>query len=146
MSTILFPLVFGIINYGLWFNDSLNLRQGVREGARLAAVENFAVPASSSCSALTGTAELACRTKELIAPTTGTAYVKVVVPTSGWAKGNSVLVCGMTKETGVTGVLPMPNGGYLRSKVQMSIEVDDTVLTTDGLTGTPAGADWSWCT
>ena len=38
---ILLLLVFGIIEYGLWFSDSLSTRQGVREAARQGVVANF---------------------------------------------------------------------------------------------------------
>ena len=34
VAPILLLLVFGIIEYGLWFSDSLATRQGVREAAR----------------------------------------------------------------------------------------------------------------
>jgi Flp pilus assembly protein TadG len=145
VSTILFPVLFGIVDYGLWFNDSLNTRQGVREGARLAAVENFATPAASPCAALTGTDKLACITKEQISPAAGVAYVKVLVPSGGWVRGNSVVVCGMTKVTGVTGITPLPQDGLVRSKTRMSIEVVTVPLTASATTGTPAGANWDWC-
>src|SRR5687768_15944686 len=38
---ILLALMVGIVDYGLWFGDSLNARQGVDEGARQAVVKNF---------------------------------------------------------------------------------------------------------
>ena len=57
VSTILFTLLFAIVDYGLWFNDSLNTRQGVREGARRAVVENFTVPSGSPCAAAAGRRE-----------------------------------------------------------------------------------------
>lgn len=148
VSVILFPILFGIVDYGLWFNDSLNTRQGVREGARRAVVENLDLPAGSACAPRQGASAMACITRELIAPAAGVAYVRVVVP-AGWRRGNTVLVCGMTKVTGVTGVTPLPSDGLVRSKLQMSIE-DDTIPVANGAptsatTGTPSGASWGWC-
>src|SRR5690348_16558602 len=41
VSTVLFLVLFGIIQYGMFFNDSLNARQGVREAVRQGIVKNF---------------------------------------------------------------------------------------------------------
>jgi Flp pilus assembly pilin Flp len=48
---ILIVLLFGVIDYGWWFGETLGLRSGVREAARLGAV-NEIVPASSSAEAV----------------------------------------------------------------------------------------------
>jgi Flp pilus assembly protein TadG len=145
VSMILFPILFGIVDYGLWFNDSLNTRHGVREGARMGAVANLAAPASSPCAASTGADKLACITKQEIKPAAGDAYVRVVVPAGGWKRGNSVIVCGMTKVTGLTGITPLPGNGIVRSKTRMSIEVDTAPMAVSATTGTPSGANWDWC-
>lgn len=148
VSMILFPILFGIVDYGLWFNDSLNTRQGVREGARRAVVENLTVATGSPCAARQGADAMACITQQLIKPAAGQAYARVVVP-NGWKRGNTVLVCGMTKVDGVTGVTPLPVDGLVRSKLEMSIEVESTPIANGGpttaTTGTPPGASWGWC-
>jgi Flp pilus assembly protein TadG len=148
VSLLLFPLLFGIVDYGLWFNDSLNTRQGVREGARMAVVQNGTAAPGSTCAGQVGAPRMACITSELISPTAGTAYVRLLVP-SGWKRGNPLVVCGMTKVDGVTGVTPLPSDALVRSKTQMSIEVDTTPVNngapTTVTTGTPAGASWGWC-
>ncbi len=41
VSPIVFAVLFGTLTYGLWFNDSLNLRQGLREASRQGVVENY---------------------------------------------------------------------------------------------------------
>jgi Flp pilus assembly protein TadG len=149
VSTILFTLLFAIVDYGLWFNDSLNTRQGVREGARRAVVENFTVPTGSPCAAQQGATRMACIAQQLISPSAGEAYVRVVVP-AGWKRGNPVLVCGMTKVDGLTHMVPLPSSGLVHTKMQMSIEVDTTPINngvaTSATTGTPSGASWGWCT
>lgn len=48
---ILLVLVFGVIDYGWWFGETLGLRSGVREAARLGAV-NEIVPTGSSADAV----------------------------------------------------------------------------------------------
>lgn len=142
---VLCALVFGMIDYGLWFNDSLNVRQGVREAARMGVVENFD---SSSCpTASTDMEKLACITKDQIGSVAGPSYVMIRVPGSGWKRTAPLTVCAMVKYQGVTGIVPMPSDGLIRSRTQMSIEVDDVVVPSGTtVTGTPAGGDWSWCT
>lgn len=141
VSTILFPLLFGIIQYGLYFNDSLNARQGVRQAAREGVVRTFA-----ACPpAATDFTRLQCSTKERVGAITGPSYVKVHAP-SGWAKGNPLVVCTII-ESDAIGIFPLPNGGMIRSKTQMSIE-SATPVPSGGPSvadAAPAGQDWTWC-
>lgn len=124
VSSMLFTVMFGIIQYGLYFNDALSTRQGVREGARMGVVRNFATCGSAS----TDLDKLRCQTKQQISALTGTAYVKVSV--AKWAKAQPLVVCAMVKSSGGIGLLPMPNGGWIGSTTQMSIEQDATPLPT----------------
>jgi hypothetical protein len=139
-------VLFGIIQYGLFFNDSLNTRQGVREAARRGVVESFDF--QSGCSSGTNSAKLRCSTAKEIGAITGDAYVKVLASSSPWQRGKALVVCAMVRSDGVLGIAPMPDGGWIRSKTQMSIE-QETQATTwsdseDSLGGT--GQSWSWCT
>lgn len=141
VSAILFLVLFGIIQYGLYFNDSLNARQGVREAARLGVVKNFADGTGA-----TDMAKLRDLTGKQVDALTGTTYV-MVKPPSPWKKGSALTVCAMVQSDGAVGLLPMPNGGWITSKTQMSIEQDTPAATgsteSDSL---PAGAPgWSWC-
>lgn len=147
---VLFLILFGIIDYGLWFNDSLNVRQGVREGARAGVVQRFASPGCDPTQAATDTPpeQLACLTRNNIGALTGTTYLRITAP-NGWARGKPLLVCGMVKTQGATGMAPMPSDGLIRSKTSMSIEVELPAPTTapfeyqDAL---PTGGEWlSWC-
>jgi TadE-like protein len=137
---ILFVLLMGIVNYGLWFNDSLSLRQGVRESARQAAVWNL-----PGCTGTT-LAAVACVARAQIGAT-GRSYVMVLAP-YGWVKGQPVVVCGIVKSVNFTGFVPIPNGGLIESKTSMSIEsVTPTPdVTPYADTPLPIGGDWSWCT
>jgi hypothetical protein len=142
VSGILFLVVFGIIQYGLFFNDSLNTRQGVREAARQGVVRNF-----PSCgSATTDLDRLKCNTKAEIGAITGPAYVKVVTP-DGWTKAKPLTVCALVRSDGGIGLLPMPNGGWISSKTAMSIEQATAPLPTGSASADalPAGVSWSWC-
>jgi Flp pilus assembly protein TadG len=146
VSVILFPILLGIIDYGLWFNDSLNARQGVREAARQGvvptisgtpAVASYTAPTSGQydcTSASQGLQKLACLTTGQVAPNAGDVMAKVVVP-SGWVRGQPLIVCTMIKETGVTGITPLPNDKIVRASAQLSIEVDTAIPAGAAATG-----------
>lgn len=138
---VLLVLVIGIVNYGLWFNDSLSMRQGVREGARRAAVLN----PSTACTG-TGMAAYACTTRAQLVESGGVAAVKVFAP-SGWVRGQEVVVCALVTAVNFTTVVPMPAGGLIKSRTVMSIE-NVTPMPTDFSyqDAAPTGGDWTWCT
>lgn len=144
VSIVLFPLLFGIIDYALWFNDASSSRQAVREAGRLGVVQ---LSTCSSASADTVLKKTACQAVAQAAPVAGASWARVLVP-SGWTKAKPLVVCIMTKETGTTGITPLPSDGIIRSRVQMSIEVDDPAVTgssADWPATTPP-ASWAWCT
>jgi Flp pilus assembly protein TadG len=137
---ILLVLVFGIINYGLYFNDSINARQGVREAARQVAVHNFTLPAgaAASCSATLG-AKIKCITKASVGALSGPAYVAIKPPTN-WTRGSSITICTVVKPSNLAGYVPMPASA--RAMTSMSIEVDDSTLTAATMaTNFPSPAD-----
>lgn len=144
VSSVLFLLLFGIIQYGLYFNDSLNTRQGVREAARHAVVESFSF--DSGCTTGNNAAKLLCSAREEIGAVSGETKVKVVATT--WAKGSPVTICAMV-HSDVIGLLPMPNDGWITSKTRMSIEQVTQAATwpAAGAQDAPgSGQSWSWCT
>ena len=152
IAPLLFLILFGIIDYGIWFSDSISARQAVRDGARRGVVENF-----GTCQNPPGTAadmaKLACTVRAAMEPIGGQAFVKVSVASgpsgpSGapWAVGGTLRVCAMTKHNALLPLVPFPADGISRTRVDMPIEQ---------LTGTPArpehtdlpppGSDWNWC-
>lgn len=141
---VLLMLLMGIINYGLWFNDSLQLRQGVREAARQAVV---LVPfAGTGCSSTTGMANVACGTKSQTATTSGVASVRILTP-DGWVRGHQVVVCAMVRSINFTGFVPLPAGGIIKSKTTMSIEsITPEPSPNSYTTDSSPNGDWSWCT
>jgi Flp pilus assembly pilin Flp len=143
VSVLLFPLLLGIIQYGLFFNDSINTRQGIREAARQGVVRSF--PACGGAS--TDMDKLKCNAKVQVGALAGTVYVKAWYPTGGWVKGNPLKVCAAVKNT-APGMLPMPNGGWTRSQATMAVEQDATPLPTGSTTedSLPSGQNWNWCT
>src|SRR3954471_24624706 len=69
---ILVLLLFGLIDFGFIYNDYLQVRQGVRDGARQGAVANFGTTASCNnsgflpASTSTQAQSLICTTRGLI--------------------------------------------------------------------------------
>ena len=48
LAPVLFLILFGIIDYGIWFADSISMRQAVRDAARQGSVENFGTACSAT--------------------------------------------------------------------------------------------------
>lgn len=142
VSVVFFTLLFGMIQYGLFFNDSLGVREGVREAARQGVVKTFA-----NCgTAVTDLDKLRCTTKDRIGSVFGgTPYAAVNYTT--WAKGQPLTVCAAVKEALLFGFAPLPNGGWVFSKDQLSIEQDTAPTGTRGEEpGRPLPAGVSWPT
>jgi Flp pilus assembly protein TadG len=144
---VLLMILFGIIDYGLLFNNSLSVKQGVREAARQGVVANYGSSCSMTWSTLPSTnmQKLGCTIVDRTSAVSGTTYVKIKIP-AGWVKGQSLIVCEMVKTSGVTGLTPMPSSGVVTGKVEMSIE-KATVgqVEAGGEQAPPSGASWSWC-
>ena len=156
VSPIVFAVLFGTLTYGLWFNDSLNLRQGLREASRQGVVANYG---SESCTmAYAGTPpsanikKLMCRAEADVAAMTGDTYVKVLLP-HGWIRGKELVVCGMVKADRLPGLVPLPGDRMIRWSSRMAIEAGtptqapgNPLSEVGGEEQAPSGADWSWCT
>ena len=146
VSVVFFVVLFGILQYGLFFNDSLNTRQGVREAVRQGVVQ---MPIANSCGGAGVTwAKLECYTTSQVGAVTGAAKVHILIPdTNGWKKPNRLVLCAAVKSQGAFGMLPLPNGGVIRSETVMSIEQDSAPPTGNPPNADvdPSGANWSWC-
>ena len=149
VSPLVFAMLFGTITYGLWLNDSLNLRQGLREASRQGVVANYG--AQNTCGAVytvapsTNIGALVCEAKREVAAMTGKTYVKVVLP-EGWARGKELVVCAMVKADRLPGIVPLPSDRMIKFASRMSIEeVAPGQVETGGAETLPAGVSWSWC-
>ena len=145
---ILLLLVFGIIEYGLWFSDSLSSRQGVREAARQGVVANFGTTTSCGLIGATGDTNskaLMCTAQDRIGGIAGDPAVMVSAP-EGWVRGKPLIVCSQMKAGAGTGVVPLPNDRIIRAEVEMAIEQAAPGTSFVGGSETPpAGANWDWC-
>lgn len=135
---IFLPLLFGMIQYGFFFADTLGVRQGVREGARQGVVKTFTACGSAS----TDLDKLRCTTKDEIGSIFGgEPYVSVTYDT--WAKGNALTVCAFVKENQILPLVPMPSGGWIFSKTQLSIEqATEPSGSKGGDRALPSGVSW----
>lgn len=165
---VLALLIFGMIDFGLIFNDLLELRQGVRDGARQAAVANFG--SASTCTGTTAPAggsdqakRLICRTRASIDLDTSKMRVKVCLrstaapttcsnDTNDYKSANHmIVVCAMYPMSTRTGALAFMSGKVITDRVAIRIEQTGFELTgtPDNLTTleeTPlAGQNWNFC-
>lgn len=153
VSPIIFAVLFGTITYGLWFNDSMNLRQGLRDASRQGVVAEYGDSASCDMP-LTATTppasdniqKLMCTAKREVGAMTGSTYIKVLLP-GGWVRGQPVVVCGMVQAERLPGLVPLPEDRMIRWQSRMSIErVTPGQVEVGGEAVPPSGVDWSWCT
>ena len=157
VSVVLFPLLFGLIDYGLWLSDSLNAQSGIREGVRRAVVNaDVGSPCSSGfvdgVSYATEFDKMRCVAKHEIGAISGPTYVMVRTTSQGWVKGAPLIVCGIVKANGVTGMVPLPHDRLIHAKTRMSIEMGTkpSGVATSGASSTsdpapPGTSGWGWC-
>ena len=134
---ILAALMFGIVDYGLLFTDTVSTRNGVREAARQGVVSNF-----SSCGSGSSLDKLRCQTKIEIGALSGTPLVKVHAP-NGWVKGKPLVVCAVIPNPGIIKFVPMPDD--VRSRVEMSIETEDIPPSSLSSSQDAYSGGWLWC-
>lgn len=157
---ILILLVFGLVEFGVTYNDYISIRDGVRQGAREGSVGNFgpAATTGSPChlagagAASDNIKRLICLTKAEIGLDSTKVRVKVLsgapafTGNGTFAKNDSLIVCAQYPIDAVTGVIAQfLDGRSLQSRTAFRIEKSDIVATAAEETP-PSGRDWSWCT
>jgi Flp pilus assembly protein TadG len=162
VAPLLFALLFGIVDYGLYFADVVTVQQGVGDAARTAIL----APASASGPQWGGSTcqlqqdsgtggdqleRLACSVLDRVEPVAGQLYVRAeLVDATGqatqiWAPGNRLRLCTVTDHPPVLPVVPLPAGGRIETRVDMPVQaVPAQILMTSVQTPLPSG-DWSWC-
>lgn len=157
---ILVLILFGIIDYGLYFNDSIDAQSGVQTAARQAVVGNIDTSCAPPLDVDAGTTQdvghVMCMVKDRTGSVTGKSYVSVAFPTAppgpaGWFVDQKMVVCEVIDLQGLTGYVPLPrHGGHvlIRSRIVTQIEnVQPGHSNADpgGQEGSPPGG-WGWCT
>jgi hypothetical protein len=154
-------LVFGVVEFGIVYNNNITLRQGAREAARQGAVGNFGPSSTTgspcyltgSTGASTDIKNLMCLAKNQIGLDATKLRVKVLSGNADFSgagtftKGESIIVCAQIPlDNAAKIVSPLLGGATLRTKAAIRIETSYTNSETGGEETAPAGKDWSWCT
>lgn len=157
---ILTLLVFGLVEFGVTYNDYISIRDGVRQAAREGSVGNFGPAATTGAPChLTGAEaasdniqRLICLTKAEIGLDPSKLRVKVLsgapafTGNGTFAKNDSLIVCAQYPVDAITALIgQFLDGRALQSRTAFRIEKSDIVATA-GEETPPSGRDWSWCT
>lgn len=117
---ILVLLLFGIIDYGLYFANALGVRSGVSEAGRQIIVGNLSDECDGAPAEEGTVSDLVVKIRECVDPIAGTA--QVAVNFGAWAPGENVQVCAIIDVEGLTGFLPKPQGGRVGASVVLPIQ------------------------
>ena len=151
-------LVFGVIQFGITYNNLITLRQGTREAARQGAVGNFGGTTSCSLTGLTGSTstdvqKLMCLAKQQVGLSYANTRVKVLSGSADFTssgtfqKGESIIVCvEYPVDAMAKFVTPVLGTATLKTKTSMRIETSYTSTQTGGQETALNGGNWSWCT
>jgi hypothetical protein len=150
VAPLLILLLFGIIDFGFVFNDTIALRQGARDGARQAVV-SF-VGSDSSCSQSWGTTpntntqQLTCLIKSRVGLNAVNTRVKIDFEGTTFTPKKSLAVCVMYPIDSVTGIFDPFLNGVFKTEVQMRIEQSVAGVTIqEAEENALPGQNWSWC-
>ena len=138
LVSLFVTLLFGIIDYGLYFKASISTRQGVREAARQGVVSNWST--ASTCTTGDSLVRVKCQAKQNVAPCTG-GHSEGLVQDGTWTKGKALVVCAKVTGSAVIGLVPTPS--ETQSRVEMAIE--NASVAPTGVMTTADSGDWSWC-
>ncbi|MHB8465872.1 MAG: TadE/TadG family type IV pilus assembly protein [Acidimicrobiales bacterium] len=162
---VLCLLLFGIIDFGTLYSNQISVRQGVREAARQAAVDQFGANSTCTLSATVPTSpsldmrKLACLTKNRVGLSDSAVAVMVWFDSSAPfntsnATNTPVVVCAITAARSITGFSSRFLGNaYIKSKVEMTIEQNYTAGDSTQVGSMnigiqevdPSGGNWSFC-
>jgi hypothetical protein len=164
LSLPLFTILFGIIDYGLYFADVVKVQQGLGDAARAATLAPTVTSgpwSGSTCgllhdSAATGGDQLerlACSVRDGVEPVAAQQlFVRAELidattgqPTTTWATGNRLRLCTVVDHPPVLPMVPLPGGGRIQTRVDMPVQaVVAPVQMASVQTPLPSG-DWEWC-
>lgn len=143
---LLLLLILGGIDYGLFINDSMVVRDAARNAARAGALGHFASQVGCGLDPLD---QVACSAAGGASGATGVPSVLVVGP-DDWVRGEPLVVCVELDERAAIGFVPLPGGGNVRVKVEFAVEsvLPESVVPplAQGRSGPTPPGGWDWCT
>ncbi len=126
-------LVFGVIEFGIAYNDYLSVRSGTREAARLGVVNDLdgapackidgvtVTPPTAPTESVGATQALICKTKDQIG--LDETKTKITIAVTGPAVGENLKVCASFPLEAITGIAaPFISDKTLVSAVTMRLE------------------------
>jgi len=154
IAPVLFLVLFGVIEFGMSLNDYQSIRQGVRDGARQAVVQQYG-SATDSCTSMTAPSDVkkvACLTEDRIGLGTDVRLrVRYTSSTGSGGDHGSVKVCAQRNVQPFTGAIPAIDGIILKSSIEMRMEkpIAEAIRTHASYPtfseSAPTGGSWSWC-
>ncbi len=152
VAPLLFLLLFGIIEFGYNFNTYQAVRQGVREGARQAVVDDSG---TGSCADDRLGRQRRGEENDLHYEAAGggrrrrrrqaTSEWQCASSVASPGIGEQLVVCAQYPMTSFTGFFsPIFSGKYFQSNIQMRIEKPSSGM-NDDQESPPSGGSWSWC-
>ena len=157
---LLLVLAFGVIGFGMTYNNYVTLREGTRAAAREGAAGVFGPTVSSSCQ-LTGWTgvsdtdleQLACLAKNQIGLNAANTRVDIISGNSTFTSagtfslGDSIIVCVMYRVDGLAGLASSVLAtAVLKAKTSMEIETTYNPTQTGGAETPLPNSNWNWCT
>lgn len=138
VAPVLVLVLFGLVEFGMALNDYQSIRNGAREGARQAVVQQYG-SAGTSCTSIVAPAEVKeviCVTKDRIGLGDDVAvrveyeYDPPVADEDDAAYHGSVLVCVQQNVDSITNVVPAIDDVTLDSSILMKMEkpISDGVM------------------
>jgi hypothetical protein len=137
---LLLLLVMGGIDYGLYLNDTMVVRDSARNAARSGVVGTFASEPGCPGAPLR---QVACSAAKGASGATGSPRAHVELP-AAWQPGQPLVVCAELADRARIGLVPMPGDGVVRARVEFAVENGDVVV-TDTAASYGGGGGWSWC-
>lgn len=126
---LLFLLLLGIIDFGFAFGDYIGVRNGAREGARLAVVNPSGTNTCSTATATpnAATLNLVCLTKDRVDLTEADVRVGIAFEDSTPVAGESVKICVSYPAVSRSGMTaPFLSGRTIKSETEMRLETGPT--------------------
>jgi Flp pilus assembly protein TadG len=148
---LLFLILFGIIEFAIAFNDYQSIRQGARDGARQAVVNDYGNDTSCGIDGTAATApanaqRIICTTKDRTGLGDDVRVgLRVTENAPSGFKNDTVKICTVRLVDPVTGLLdPFLEDRPLRTEVEMRVERDLGLVGGTYFETDPSG-NWSWC-
>jgi Flp pilus assembly protein TadG len=131
--TLFLMLVFGMIEFGLDYNNYISVRNGSREAARMGVVNDLlnapsckingttVTPPANPATQTDATNALVCKAKDRIGLSSANTKIKIVVPNP--TIGGSLQLCADYPVSAITGLIaPFVSGKAIVSSVTMRLE------------------------